>query len=132
MRPLPRKPTHVRHPCHHASRAIRHALQTRRLAGVSEVQPLRWRMIGVVTVSGHWRRPAHAASRMVLTGPSWEDYFTLLSALRTDAAATAVAFMPRRKGEVTLLAIGDANGDLLLATMAGVVLAEWPSGTSSR
>jgi len=64
----------------------------------------------------------------VLTEPAWEDHFTLLSALRTDAAATAVALVPR-KGEVKLLAIGDAYGDMLLATTAGVVLAEWPSGT---
>ena len=78
--------------------------------------------------SGHWRRPAHPSSRAVLTAPGWEDHFTLLSALRTDAAATAVAFV-RRKGDVTLLAVGDAAGDLLLATAAGVVLAEWPSGT---
>ena len=67
----------------------------------------------------------------MLNGPAWEDHFTLLSALRTDAAATAVTLLPR-KGDVTLLAIGDANGDLLLATTAGVVLAEWPSGTSLR
>ena len=82
-------------------------------------------------VSGHWRRPAPTSSRAVLTGPAWEDHFTLLSALRTDAAATAVTLLPR-KGDVTLLAIGDANGDLLLATTAGVVLAEWPSGTCWR
>ncbi len=90
--------------------------------------PPRYPLTSVFAVSGHWRRPAHPSSRSVLTGPAWEDHFTLLSALRTDAAATAVAFV-RRQGEATLLAIGDAAGDLLLATPAGVVLAEWPSGT---
>ena len=84
--------------------------------------------MSVLALSGHWRRPAHPSSRAVLTGPAWEDHFTLLSALRTDAAATAVAFVPR-KGEVKLLALGDAAGGLLLATTAGTVLAEWPSGT---
>ena len=77
----------------------------------------------------HWWRPPQPASRAVLAdGPAWEDCFTRLSALRMDAAATAVAFVRRQEG-VTLFAVGDAAGHLLLATTSGMVLAEWASGT---
>ena len=114
--PLPRDVA-SRLPCHH----IRSwTAWTRQL---STKQPL----IGP-SAEAHWRRPAQPTSRAILTEkPAWEECFARLTALRTDTAATAVALV-RRQESITLLAVGDAAGDLLLATTSGVVLAEWSSG----